>query len=475
MMEQSFSLYSGNTAIIDSNGRLSYSQLGRAVKKLAQRLRDAGIRQNDLIAIKSRGRDLILLTLAVIRSGACAAAVPDELEEDEKRSPMDTCFITAVISSGNSFLSESSSGDITAPDLTGRYFMTHRSQKLPPTLLKSRLIKNAALLRFTSGTTGDSKGVLFTGKSITERITAANKALGINEQDVVLWVLPMAYHFIVSILLYVYAGACIILPDNNSPETLKKALKKYNVSVLYSSEYLFRILLANCAKADLLTIRKAFSTSSGLSPGIFEDFHYKFGIPIMQAYGIIEAGLPFVNNADPVNKPESVGRISDDYKIKVLDAHGNRIKNCGTGNIFIKGPGMFDAYISPFKTRKDTCNNGWFNTGDIGMLDQNGFLYLRGRSKNVINCMGMKIFPTEIEVVLNSHPLIRESLVTAKPHPYLNEVPHASIVLHEGNGELADNALTGFCSQHLAAYKIPRSFEYVDTLPRTKSGKLKRK
>jgi len=115
MIEQSFSLYSNNTAIIDSNGRLSYSHLGHAVKNLAQRLRDAGICQNDLIAIESRGRDLILLTLAVMQSGACAAAVPDQLAEHEKRSPMDKCFITAVISSGNSCLSEPLSGDITAP------------------------------------------------------------------------------------------------------------------------------------------------------------------------------------------------------------------------------------------------------------------------------------------------------------------------------------------------------------------------
>jgi acyl-coenzyme A synthetase/AMP-(fatty) acid ligase len=472
MMENSFCLHSNNIAIIDSRGDLSYSQLAQTVNNIAQKLLDAGIGKYDRIGIESNGRDLIILTLAVIHSGACAVAIPDDLVENEKRTLMEKCFITAVISGKNAYSSEPLLADLTTDKLARGYSILRRHSKLPPALLKSPLLRKAAIIRFTSGTTGSSKGVLLTQRSIAERVNAANKGLGIKENDVILWVLSMAYHFIVSILLYLSAGARIVLPDNNAPETLKKAIKKHRVSVLYASEHLFRTLLTNCAKNDLRSIRKAISTASELTAKTADDFYDKFGIPIMQAYGIIEVGLPFVNNADPVNKPKSVGRISDNYKIKILDIHQNPVKTLETGELFIKGPGFFDAYISPFKTRKDICDKGWFDTGDTGMLDDEGFLYLYGRSKNVINCMGMKIFPSEIEDVLNRHPLIRESLVKAKPHSYLNEVPHAFIVLHRENGKLEYDALIAFCSQYLAAYKIPRSFEYVRALPRTTSGKI---
>lgn len=474
MRKHSFCLHSNKTAIIDSRGDLSYSQLGQAVENIAQKLLDAGIGEYDRIAIESNGRDLIILTLAVIHSGACAVAIPDELVANEKKTLMEKCFITAVISVKNDCSSGSLLADLTTDKLERSYYILRRPSKLPPGLLRSPLARKVVIIRFTSGTTGSSKGVLLTQRSIAERVNAANKGLGIEKKDVILWVLSMAYHFIVSILLYLSAGACIVLPDNNSPGTLKKTIKKHRVSVLYASEHLFRTLFANCTKNDLRSIRKAISTASELTAKTAYDFYYKFGIPIIQAYGIIEVGLPFINNADPVNKPNSVGRISDNYKIKILDLHGNPVKTCETGKIFIKGPGFFDAYISPFKARKDICDNGWFDTGDIGMLDEAGFLYLYGRIKNVINCMGMKIFPSEIEDVLNRHPLIKESLVKAKPHPYLNEVPHALIVLHEENGILEYHALIAFCSQYLAAYKIPRSFEYVEVLPRTKSGKIKR-
>ena len=178
-----------------------------------------------------------------------------------------------------------------------------------------------------------------------------------------------------------------------------------------------------------------------------------------------------------MDKSESVGKVFDCYDVKLLDESLNTVELNTPGTVFVKGPGFFDAYISEFKSREDVCRttDGWFNTGDIGIIDEDGFLFLQGRSKNIINSMGMKVFPQEIEAVLNSHYLIKESLVKAKKHNYLKEVPHALIVTQGEIPENLNSLLLKHCTERLSPFKLPRSFEVVESLPKTGSGKIIRK
>ena len=156
------------------------------------------------------------------------------------------------------------------------------------------------------------------------------------------------------------------------------------------------------------------------------------------------------------------------YAIKFVDCD----TQCG-GKILLKGKGMFSAYLSPWALRGVAGPEGWFDTGDLGRLDEDGFLFILGREKNLINFNGMKIFPAEVESVLNSYPAIKESRVYAQIHPVHGEMPVAQIVLKDGQNNLQLDDLRRFIYKNIDKYKAPKEFEIVTEILKTASGKIK--
>jgi long-chain acyl-CoA synthetase len=204
---------------------------------------------------------------------------------------------------------------------------------------------------------------------------------------------------------------------------------------------------------------------------IFEAFHRKFGIAPAEAYGIIEIGLPFINTEFGVGGRQTVGRILPDYQLRI-----DQPDLSGVGEVLIKGRGMFDGYFSPWRPRDKCLRDGWFETGDLGRLDAQGRLSLLGRSKTVIVCAGMKVFPEEVEEAINSMPGVKESLVFGRDHPQYGQTAVAQVVLA---GEVGDaqgilESLRAHCCERLSSYKVPIEFQAVKSLAKTASGKLAR-
>ena len=166
-----------------------------------------------------------------------------------------------------------------------------------------------------------------------------------------------------------------------------------------------------------------------------------------------------------------MGWILPDYDVRITNPDSD-----GIGEVQLKGKGVFDAYVCPWRSRDQVLVDGWFRSGDLGRVDRDGFLFLCGREKNLINFTGMKIFPEEVEAVVNQHPCVKESLVYAKPHTRYGELPCAKIVLRSGS-ETADfdpQEIRRFCYRYLAPYKVPKEFRCVARLDKTDSGKLRR-
>jgi long-chain acyl-CoA synthetase len=214
----------------------------------------------------------------------------------------------------------------------------------------------------------------------------------------------------------------------------------------------------------------AVSTAMKLPLQTAVEFREKFGMELTEAYGIIEVGLPFIRPADIGEAFGSVGKPLPDYGIRLVHKDP-----AGIGEIQISGSGLLDAYYTPWQGRGDVLADGWFSTGDLGQIDQDGCLTIVGRKKDVINFVGMKLFPVEIEAVIDSFPGVAESQVYPLPHERFGELPAARIVIKDGFD--ADTVLSGlrrFCYRQLASYKVPKQFEIVSQLSRTASGKLKR-
>jgi long-chain acyl-CoA synthetase len=168
-----------------------------------------------------------------------------------------------------------------------------------------------------------------------------------------------------------------------------------------------------------------------------------------------------------------VGRPLPAFDVELRDDEGLPVAVGCLGELWIKGPGMFDAYLSPWQTVDEICVDGWFATGDLAETDAAGRVYLRGRKKSVMNVSGMKVFPEEVETLIERHPAVKRCRVAGFPHAVLGTVPVAEVILRDG-AVLTARELIGWCRQSLSIYKVPVRVKFVDELPLTASGKIRR-
>jgi long-chain acyl-CoA synthetase len=446
---------------------LSYRRLDESIGALARELQRAGVRPGACVGLHCpSGADYIVLNYAIWRCGGCVVPIPTELAAREKQEIVRQIALDFVVSSAlqaNHLL----------PVVRGELLPLSSDVLIAPARwLCDRPAGfdsiHSAFIRFTSGTTGSSKGIVLSHESILDRIQAANEALQIGPDDRIVWLLSMSYHFAVSIVAYLSFGATIVLPANHYAPAIVDAAASSRASLIYASPLHFALLADYASGRALANLRLALSTTTRLEPQIARKFHVQCGLPISQALGIIEVGLPCINLDFAAERSESVGRVLPAYEVRLHDVGlGN-----GLGEIAFRGKGFLDAYYHPWRTRREIMPDGWFRTGDIGALDSDGCLYLRGRSSDVINVMGAKFFPQEVEAALLSHPQVAEACVFGRRHSRLGEVPCARVTPHPGAATDLPDVLRRHCERHLASYKVPHEIELLDVLPRTASGKL---
>ena len=464
--------YQNNRAIVDGNRNISYGDLFAAVDKVAILLKEYGIKDAERVGLLySDSIEYVIINLAVLSIKAVIVPIFSSLSRDEINALAEKMEINFIISEKESeFQNMNSQGLFVCTPEKG-FFLYHCTSK--KSISEAFRALNPAFIRFSSGTTGVNKGVILSHESIMQRAEAANKGLNITSKDEIIWVLSMSFHFVVTIFLFLRQAATIIICSRAFPETLLDGLKQNKATFMYASPFHYYMLThTDMFSSDLLSgIRMAVSTASKLPGENAAAFYEKFGFELSQAYGIIEIGLPFINQSQDKSKRSSVGKILSDYEIKLLNTDSEEI-----GEVWIRGKGMLEAYFSPWKTRKDLLQDNWFNTGDIGKLDKDGFLFLTGRTKNIINFCGMKIFPYEVELVVNQHPAVKESLVYGVPHSSYGQIPCARVVLKEKlNTDFNSRGIKKFCYMHLAPHKVPKEFHLVSYLDKTPSGKLLRK
>lgn len=465
-------LHLDRIALVEGDVSVTYRVLRERIAAFAKLLRPLGIGHGQRIAFRSNdGIDYVMGVLALLDCGAAVVPIADSLTPGEVVETIERIDVHGTLTHVG--MPTLPSDENATP--VGERFVW-KSRRTDTNALDERCAQiGAAFIRFSSGTTGESKGVVLSHKSIVERTDAANEGLKISEEDVILWVLGMSHHFVVSILLFLRRGATIIVANQNFPFSVLDATKNTKVhgpiTFIYASPVHYFLLAMSGAveKHDLAKVRMAISTSMKLSPEVAKQFHDKFERWPQEAYGIIEVGLPFINTESDTIGENTVGQALPDYELRIANADTD-----GVGEVLIKGKGMFDAYFSPFRTRSESTDDGWFHTGDLGRVDDDGRLYLLGRSKTVIVCAGMKVFPEEVEHVINAVPEVQLSLVTGRDHPPFGQVPVAQVVL-KPNVEATDELLASIraqCQEQLSSYKAPVEVRVVEDLPKTPSGKL---
>lgn len=456
-------------AVVQGHETVSYQALDGMISQIAQRLKSLGITRGQTIGLCfANSTACIALTYALWKLDAAVVPIDVELKPDEIRQVSRYLKLSAVIShkAGNAGWQHEECPVVGIP----YYFKRINTAAGPATDI------HIAFVRFTSGTTGERKGVVLSHERIFERIRSVNKTMQITPDDNVLWLLPMSHHFVSTIVLYLTEGATIVLADGIWSRSILETINQRHITLLYAAPFHYSLLAADTSNQGMPEVRLAVSTTIGLPADIHAHFSRRFGLSIAQAYGIIEIGLICINTEDPSGRPGSVGRILPDYKIRVENtpAYGE-VDGVRCGELFFSGPGFFDAYFHPWTDGEKALQNGWFETGDIGGMDKEGFLYLYGRKNQVINRAGLKIFPEEIEAVFNRHPDVEESYVYGKAHDRLGQIIVAKVVLRKNSGRVDEKTLKAFCSEALAAYKVPEQICFADYLEKTVStGKILR-
>ncbi len=456
-------------AIIDARGAIGYADLYHQSQVLKRDLLRAGLRPGMGLGISGRNsRHFVAAMIAGMDCGAVVFPLSHQLKAEEAGQILADTRMHAVLDDGSGNLPLEEGGRaLRCCGQTLRLRWTGISQEMAVTGLE-----DAAFVRYTSGTTGQSKGVVLSHRRILERVEVTRQALGLTPEDAVLWVLPMAYHFLVSILVYLRSGAAIVLARDLLAHHLVEAANRHRTTMLYAAPMHIRLLTA-AAPGEIATLKYVISTSAAIPPAVARTFTQRHGIPVVQAYGVIEAGLPLVDHLSTRAAPETVGRPIAGFEVALFDEEFSPLAGGGVGRLAVRGPGMFDAYLNPWQPAEAVLTDGWFLTGDLARHAADGRIVVCGREKHVINVAGNKVFPEEVEGVLNAHPDVAVARVYGKDHPVMGEIVCAEVVA-AGDTVLEMASLQDFCRRRLSPYKVPQHIRQVAEVSRTHSGKLRR-
>jgi long-chain acyl-CoA synthetase len=468
-------------ALVCGDLSLTYGELQTEVDRAADAILKAGLPKPQTGFVPRvglacpNGREHIIFALGILRAGGCLVPVPGEMAIPEREALIRTVGVHALVVASRIPWPGRHQGGVEMAEMAATFFLEPQRSFLELGFEEASMAGLCpAFIRFSSGTTGRSKGIVLSHASLLARIEAGNRRMGVTPRDRIVWILPMAHHFAVSIMLYLLKGATTVVVKSHLPEDILDAALHHRGTVLYGSPFHHAMLANEPSGRPWPTLRLAVSTAAALPLSIAKAFDARYGVPLSQGLGIIEVGLPLLNTAEPREKPESVGCPLDDMDLQLRDPEtGEPVPNGKTGELLLQAKGMLDAYLNPWCLRADLLLDGkWFRTGDLTRRDAGGFVYVVGRTNSVINSGGMKCFPEEIEAVLQSHPGVHSVRVSGRAHPHFGAVPVADII-PDGPAP-SPESLAAHCRNALAHHKVPAEFRFVKKLPRTSSGKVRR-
>lgn len=340
-------------------------------------------------------------------------------------------------------------------------------------------------IQYTSGTTGKPKGAMLTQGNWMAALDGEGSALALSCRDIYLGIYPMGHVGVSWGLAMLRAGGCFVILEKFSLERYLELADRYRVTVLSGMPPVIHTLVnaPPGTEASLASARLIISGGGQLLPSVWEAFDRRYGIPVANSYGLSET---LVIGSGTVTLPgnptlhrnyTSVGVPVGFTEIRVVDTElpEKMLGPCETGEVAIRGPAVALGYWNlPLETHQVFLPEGWFLTGDIGYLDEEGALYITDRKKDMIIMSGWKVYPTEVENVLIGHPGIADVAVFGIPDEHKGEIPVAAVVKKEGQDCTPDDII-GFARTRLSGYKVPRRVIIVPALPRVNGWKLLRR
>ncbi|KLO27063.1 AMP-dependent synthetase [Mycolicibacter heraklionensis] len=327
-----------------------------------------------------------------------------------------------------------------------------------------------AVILYTSGTTGTPKGAELTHANLRRNVAAVVEMVGLGADDVILGALPLFHAFgqTAGLNAAVAAGSCLTLIPRFTPERALEIIERDRVTVFQGVPTMFTAMLHSSRRPETGSLRLCVSGGAAMPAEVMRGFEDTFGAMVLEGYGLSETSpVASFNHPDRERKPGSIGTPVTGVEMKLVEPSAD-----GVGEIAIRGHNVMKGYWKrPDATAAAIDADGWFHTGDLARMDDDGYFFIVDRSKDMIIRGGYNVYPREVEEVLYEHPAVREAAVVGVPDELLGEEVGAAVALKPGV-EVDATALRDFVKDRVAAYKYPRKVWLVDELPKGPTGKI---
>jgi len=470
----------------DDAAAIPYTALIYQIEMLAGCLRRSGLEPGQTVAIVlPNGLEYLTTFLAVTRARLIAAPLNSTYKADEFRFYLEDAEAKMVVAPPGDHPVRDVAKALGLPIVTA----TRGSQdqvRLEGLAeggssggdLEAPQSADLALFLHTSGTTSRPKGVPLTHANLMASIQNIANHYRFSPEDAGLIVMPQfhVHGLIGATLAPLWGGGTVVLPPKFSAGSFWPTVKSHRVNWYSAVPTIHQVLLSR-ADADDAPRQSPFrfirSCSAALAPATLEQLEARFGAPVLEAYAMTEASHQMCANPLPpaAHKAGSVGPGAN-VDVAIMDDAGSLLPRGTAGEVVVRGPNVTAGYHKNPEANRQAFTNGWFRTGDRGVLDDDGYLTLIGRIKELINRAGEKISPLEIDAALLTHPAVAEAASFGAPDGKYGEEVHAAVVL---KGDVTVAQLQGHCGLQLADFKVPKVIHIVKELPKGPTGKVQRR
>ena len=349
-------------------------------------------------------------------------------------------------------------------------------QAEPVEEMADRQAEDTAVILYTSGTTGKPKGAELTHANLSRNAKVASTLADCSHEDVILGALPLFHSFgqTCTMNTCAYVAACITMLPRFDPSKALEIIQRDKATIFQGVPTMYNAMLHvdDRDSYDTSSLRVCMSGGSAMPGELLRNFEKAFDCQILEGYGLSETSpVASFNHPDRERKVGSIGTPIEGVEMKVVDDDGNEVPQGEVGEIVIKGHNVMKGYWNRPDATEESIKDGWFHTGDMAKVDEDGYFFIVDRKKDLIIRGGYNVYPREIEEVLYEHPAVREAAVVGVPHDELGEEVGAAVALKEGQAVDADE-LKAYVKQNVAAYKYPRRVWFVDDLPKGPTGKI---
>jgi long-chain acyl-CoA synthetase len=458
-------------AIADGRGALTNADLYVGVLTATRRLHGLGISSGDVVALKLSNRtEFVLLMFAAWRLGATVTPVNPSLTDVEVTRQLDDSGARLLVVEEGS-VTPGGIPTLVVDDLYDAAPGADPTPHVGPSAL--------ALLIYTSGTTGVPKGVMLDHANLDAMTAMGLEALELGAGDRCLLILPL-FHvngIVVSILTSLLAGASVVIADRFNPNTFFDLVERERPTFFSAVPTIYSMLAAlpEEVRPDTSSVRFAVCGAAPASAELLTRFEGRFGFPLVEGYGLSEGTCgSAINPVSGVRKAGTVGVAFPGQELRIVDSAGNELPQGADGEVVVRGPNVMRGYLGRPEDTAAVIVDGWLHTGDVGHLDEDGYLSLVGRSKEMIIRGGENIYPKEIEDVLAADPAVLEAAVIGVPDETWGEIVVAFVQPRPG-ATVDLRALKARCAENLSGYKRPKRISVLESLPKNAVGKLDKK